>query len=335
MKYVTIILLVIIVAAAAYLGITQEKGPSKSKQAAENETKKEQTTSFGKKVEWNITGIEPGAGVMSSTEDAIEAYELSSWNLQQSSAASMLSALQEAVSNEKPIIVTAWQPHSAFAITNLRKLEDPQGIYNDPEATKQFLEENAPEYTDAEVSSDVLASVVYNGFAEDAPAANKFLSNFQIPAETQSNWIYEFNVNEKEASTVAANYIKNNRETVDSWKPAEDAELGKEKLTIGIPPWPGATVKSRVARDVLEEIGYEVTIREMDAGVVYTALADKQLDMTVAGWLPVTHEDYWNEKGDSLEIAGINVTQTWLGLAVPDYVDEDIQSIADLKKETE
>ncbi len=295
----------------------------------------EQTASFGEQVNYEITGIEPGAGVMSSTEDAMEQYGLSEagWELKSSSAAAMLSALRDALSNEEPIIATVWQPHSSFALPEgeLRKLEDPQNIYNSPKRTKAFLQENAPQWVDAEVSSDVLASVVYKGFQEDAPAAYEFLQDFQIPATTQSDWIFQLNVEEESKQDIASSYLENNQDKVESWMPSEDVELGKEKLNLGIPPWPGVTVKSEVAKQILEDIGYEVEVSEMDVGVVYTSLADEQVDINLAGWLPTTHQQYWGEHNDQLEIAGINVTKTWLGLAVPTYVDESIQSLNDLK----
>ena len=77
-------------------------------------------------------------------------------------------------------------------------------------------------------------------------------------------------------------------------------------------------------------MGYMVDVSELDIGVVYTALANEEIDVNLAGWLPTTHAQYWDEHGDELEIAGISVTTTWLGLGVPAYVDEEIQSIEDL-----
>ena len=176
-------------------------------------------TEFGKQVSYTITGIDPGAGVMKSTEKALEQYDLSKWTLQQSSAAAMLTEVQKAFDEQRPIIATVWQPHSTFAVGDLRKLKDPQNIYNDPEATKQFLQKHAPEYADADVSSDVLASVVYTGFKEDAPAAYTFLQNFTVPAETQSEWIYKFNVKDRSPESIAAEYIVNNTDTVQQWVP--------------------------------------------------------------------------------------------------------------------
>ena len=75
-----------------------------------------------------ITGIEPGAGIMSATENALEAYpNLDSWTLLPSSSGAMTVALDQAISNEEEIIVTGWSPHWKFATYDLKYLEDPEG----------------------------------------------------------------------------------------------------------------------------------------------------------------------------------------------------------------
>src|SRR5699024_6232394 len=70
---------------------------------------------LGEDLDWTITGIDPGAGIMENTEKAIENYELDDWNLQESSEAAMIADLQEKYENEEPIIVTGWEPHWIFA----------------------------------------------------------------------------------------------------------------------------------------------------------------------------------------------------------------------------
>lgn len=324
--FIGIMVLIVVVAGAIVFGSFAENG-----QAPEEEGE-EGVQAFGEQLEYNIVGIEPGAGIMINTENAMEEYGLSQagWVLQESSSAAMMAAFQDAVANQEPVVVTLWEPHALFSVTDIRKLDDPNNIYNNPQATTEFLQQYAPDWAEAEVASDVIATVVYQGFAEDAPAAFEFFRNFQVEADVQSDWIFELTVQERDPDEIAAEYIEQNRELADSWKPAEDAELGKDNITIGIPPWPGATVKSRVVAQLLEEMGYTTEIQEVDVGVVYTGIADQQTDVTVAGWLPSTHQSYWDEQGNNLEIAGVNITTTWLGLAVPSYADDSIQSLEDL-----
>ncbi|WP_109212336.1 MULTISPECIES: glycine betaine ABC transporter substrate-binding protein [Microbacterium] len=81
-----------------------------------------------------IVSIEPGAGVVSTAKDVVfPAYGLDGiFTLQTSSTAAMLASLQEAVDNQKPIVVTGWSPWWANSTFDLRKLEDPKKAYGDP-----------------------------------------------------------------------------------------------------------------------------------------------------------------------------------------------------------
>lgn len=111
----------------------------------------------------------------------------------------------------------------------------------------------------------------------------------------------------------------------------DDDTEEKGTVSFGLPPWPGVTVKTEVVRIILEEKGYTVESSKLDAGVVYAEMADGNIDCLLAGWLPITHQEYWNQYGDQLEQVAINCPTTWLGLAVPTYVyDEGVTSIEDL-----
>jgi len=70
----------------------------------------------------NITGIDAGAGVMQTTEQVIDLYDLDV-SLMASSGPAMMAALQEAINKEDPIVVTGWTPHSMFGRWDLRFLE--------------------------------------------------------------------------------------------------------------------------------------------------------------------------------------------------------------------
>jgi len=61
----------------------------------------------GEQSDYSITGIEPGAGITSATEDALSEYEnLAGWELELSSTAGMLTTLGQAIENEEPIVIT-------------------------------------------------------------------------------------------------------------------------------------------------------------------------------------------------------------------------------------
>lgn len=75
-----------------------------------------------------ITGIDAGAGIMASSENAIESYGLD-FELVASSEAAMTAALQNAIDNGDWIVVTGWSPHWKFARYDLKYLEDPHGDF--------------------------------------------------------------------------------------------------------------------------------------------------------------------------------------------------------------
>lgn len=77
-----------------------------------------------------IVGIEPGAGLTRVTEqEVMPGYGLDGdYTLLKSSTAAMLAELKKAVEAEKPIVVTLWRPHWAYAKFPIRDLEDPKGL---------------------------------------------------------------------------------------------------------------------------------------------------------------------------------------------------------------
>jgi len=79
-----------------------------------------------------IYGIDPGAGIMAATDEAIELYELD-MNLLDASDAAMTAQLQSSVENEEWIVVTGWVPHWKFDVYNLKFLDDPLGVYGEAE----------------------------------------------------------------------------------------------------------------------------------------------------------------------------------------------------------
>lgn len=75
-----------------------------------------------------IIGIDSGAGIMGSTESAIESYGLD-FELMASSEAAMTAALQNAIDNGDWVVVTGWSPHWKFARYELKYLDDPHGDF--------------------------------------------------------------------------------------------------------------------------------------------------------------------------------------------------------------
>ena len=108
------------------------------------------------KFDKTITGIEPGAGIMSMTEAAIEDYGLD-FTLLPSSSAGMSAELTKAIKDEKWIVVTGWTPHWMFARFDLKYLDDPKEIYG---------------------GEEYIASLARLGLKEEKPGAYAILERF-------------------------------------------------------------------------------------------------------------------------------------------------------------
>ncbi|MFR9725951.1 glycine betaine ABC transporter substrate-binding protein [Streptomyces sp. MS19] len=101
-------------------------------------------------------------------------------------------------------------------------------------------------------------------------------------------------------------------------------------ITLGyIPSWTDGLSTAYLLDRVLEDAGYTVEHEEIsEAGVLYTALADGDVDMYPSAWPEVTHASYMEQYGDRIEDVGAYYDNAILTLAVPEY--SDITSIDEL-----
>src|SRR5699024_3830006 len=76
----------------------------------------EDNEALGDELDWQITRIDPGAGIMALSEDALEEYKLEQWDLQNSSEATILTEIEDAVDNEEPTVVKLWNSHRAYGL---------------------------------------------------------------------------------------------------------------------------------------------------------------------------------------------------------------------------
>ncbi len=102
-----------------------------------------------------------------------------------------------------------------------------------------------------------------------------------------------------------------------------------ETVELGYVLWDSEIASTHVVAAVLiDELGYDVNLTSVDAGPMWTGVAQGDFAAIVAAWLPATHEAYWAEYGSSLVDLGPNLEGADIGWAVPAYVEVD--SIADL-----
>ncbi len=142
-----------------------------------------------------ITGFEPGAGTMETTDLLIEDYDLD-YELIASSEGAMLASIKDAFDNEEPIVAPLWQPHGIFSEVDMKFLDDPKKTYGDVEEISLAKRE---------------------GFAEDYPEVNEWLSNWSIDDdETMAELINFVNENDDHYEG-AKEWIEENRDLTDEW----------------------------------------------------------------------------------------------------------------------
>jgi glycine betaine/proline transport system substrate-binding protein len=110
--------------------------------------------------------------------------------------------------------------------------------------------------------------------------------------------------------------------------------LAKEQIRFGYVNWPGVTVKTHVANQILNYLGYETDMKMLSVPLVFKGLTNKDLDLFLGAWLPTMMsivEKYFQD-GSIVSVA-INLDETIYTLAVPKYAwDAGVKSHADLNK---
>ena len=131
-----------------------------------------------------IIGIEPGAGLMRETGDAVDAYELD-LTLVEGSTAGMTAALKSAVDRKEWIAVTLWEPSWMVQKFDLKFLQDPKGVFPPPQSyywigEKGFSEANPQ-------AREVIASVFVP--KDEITAINGAVKDGKSMDEAVADWI--------------------------------------------------------------------------------------------------------------------------------------------------
>lgn len=113
---------------------------------------------------------------------------------------------------------------------------------------------------------------------------------------------------------------------------ASTVQADDQTLDFGVPAWPGITVKTAIAEQLLNPLGYETSTQEIGLQVVYQGIESGDIDAFLGAWLPA-QRDMFNPRKKSgvlIDVAN-NVDGAQMTLAVPEYLYESgIQSFADL-----
>ncbi|QBP41137.1 glycine betaine ABC transporter substrate-binding protein [Paenisporosarcina antarctica] len=265
-----------------------------------------EANSVGESVDYKITGIDPGAGLMAATEKAIEEYELEDWSVIAGSSAAMTASLQKAYENEEPIIVTGWTPHWKFAKFDLKYLEDPKEVFGGEEEIR---------------------TIGRLGLQEDLPEAHQILSQFNWTQDDMGEVMIAIQDGEKE-DVASQNWVESNEDKVAEW--TKDVEkVDGDEIKLAYVAWDSEIASHNVMKIVLEDMGYDVNLVQVEAGPLWTAVADGSADASLAAWMPLTHKTYADKFEGDFEELGVNMTGVKIGLVVPTYMD--ITSVEDLK----
>ncbi|MFW6106180.1 MAG: ABC transporter substrate-binding protein [Desulfovermiculus sp.] len=106
------------------------------------------------------------------------------------------------------------------------------------------------------------------------------------------------------------------------------------QINLGTVNWPGVTIKTEVTKQILEALGYQVDVLELDIAPIMLGLANDDLDAFLGCWWP-NQSTYMEKYLDTEEITKLsrNLDQTIYCHAVPEYVWEaGVHSMADLDK---
>lgn len=142
-----------------------------------------------------ITGFEPGAGTMETTDILIDDYDLD-YELISSSEGAMMAAIKDANDNEEPIVAPLWQPHGIFSEVDLKFLDDPKNTYGDAEEIYLATRED---------------------FAEDYPEVREWLADWSIDDDEVMAELITFVTESEDHYEGAKEWVEENRDLTDEW----------------------------------------------------------------------------------------------------------------------
>ena len=147
-----------------------------------------------------VQGIDPGSGLNQASAEALKSYGLSDLELVSSSSAAMTAVLDQAIRQQRWVIVTSWTPHWMFARYRLRFLQDPQRVFGGIE----WIHALGRPQLDLEMQ-DVAG----------------FLTRFHLPDQEMSDLLLQ--ANDQTAEAAVDDYIASHPARVRYWVTGEIA----------------------------------------------------------------------------------------------------------------
>jgi len=149
---------------------------------------------------------------VSYDEQIIENLDLPLQFVVAGSEAALITAIQQAVADESPILLNFWQPHWLHSQVELTEVEL-------PEVTDACLESAATDdgAYECDYPVDELYKAASAGLEEKNPEAFAFLQKFQLTTEQQNEIAAMIDADGMEASEAAAEWVDANPDIVAEW----------------------------------------------------------------------------------------------------------------------
>lgn len=147
------------------------------------------------KFDGEIIGIDPGAGIMACSLEALDEYGLE-LELIEGTDATMVASLKQAIDNNEWVVVTGWTPHWKFARWDLKFLEDSKLVYGETET---------------------INTMVRQGLKEDMPEVYELCDNFHWDSADIGSAMAL--MEEMDSDEAARQWVEENQELVNSWLP--------------------------------------------------------------------------------------------------------------------
>jgi glycine betaine/proline transport system substrate-binding protein len=155
---------------------------------------------YAEEFDHKIIGIDPNAGIMEKTAEAMQKYRLDALQLVEGSGAMMASVLAEKIRSRDWVVATGWTPHWIFRRWDLKYLADPEGIYG------------GEEYID---------TIARKNLKADDPDLYALLDNFKWQLEDIHEVMYMNAETDALPHENAVEWIHANEAKVAAWLPAE------------------------------------------------------------------------------------------------------------------
>ena len=152
---------------------------------------------------------------VSYDEEIIDSLGLDLNVVHTGSEQALIDRLDEAIANEEPVLTYFYEPHWAHRKFDLTEVQLPAF---DDECEEAAREKDGEGY-DCDYANDVLFKAFWLGLEDKAPAAFRFLSNFEYTTDDQQEIAFSVDSEGMPMAQAAQQWIDDNPDVWQSWLP--------------------------------------------------------------------------------------------------------------------